>query len=323
MSDFRIRGLRLADASAMTDLLAAVEAVEQTGEHYSIDDVNEEISNPMIDPSHDWLVVETQDRLVAHARLTPRAPADGALKVYVDGAVHPDFRRRGIGTELVPLIVERAVSHVRERGDLRAVVAGQAQAENADLHKLLSAAGLVPDRWSFVMLADLSAGAQESEPAMPAGYSLSTWEDADHDELRETHNRVFVPHPGFTPWSTEMWSQHVAGSRNLRPALSLLLRDTTGAVAAYVQTDEYDAVLQATGVREAYVAKVGTVAEHGRKGLAGTLLQVAMHRYRRAGLDRASLDVDSENPSGALGIYERAGFHTELRWRNYLGEFSA
>ena len=41
MSDFRIRGLRLADASAMTDLLAAVEAVEQTGEHYSIDDVNE------------------------------------------------------------------------------------------------------------------------------------------------------------------------------------------------------------------------------------------------------------------------------------------
>ena len=114
-----------------------------------------------------------------------------------------------------------------------------------------------------------------------------------------------------------MWSQWVADSRNFRPALSLLLRDGDGSVAAYLQTSEFDATLAASGIREAYVAKVGTLPAHRRRGLAGVLLQHALLLYRQEGFDRAALDVDSENPSGALGIYERAGFRTHRRWTNF------
>ena len=71
-------------------------------------------------------------------------------------------------------------------------------------------------------------------------------------------------------------------------------------------------------MREAYVAKVGTLDAHRRRGLAGVLLQIALERYRDAGYDRAALDVDSENPTGALGVYERAGFRTTKRWTTYL-----
>ena len=42
-----------------------------------------------------------------------------------------------------------------------------------------------------------------------------------------------------------------------------------------------------------------------------------MQRYREEGFDRAALDVDSENPTGALGVYERVGFTTQRRWTNY------
>ncbi len=114
-----------------------------------------------------------------------------------------------------------------------------------------------------------------------------------------------------------MWAQWVTQSRNTRAALSLLLRDREGSIAAYVQTSEYDAVAQATGIREAYIAKVGTLAEHRRRGLATALLHEAMDRYAEQGFDRAALDVDSENPSGALGVYERAGFRTRMRWTEY------
>ncbi len=48
------------------------------------------------------------------------------------------------------------------------------------------------------------------------------------------------------------------------------------------------------------------------------LLRIALERYRDAGFDRSALDVDSENPTGALGVYERAGFRTTKRWTNYL-----
>jgi mycothiol synthase len=33
--------------------------------------------------------------------------------------------------------------------------------------------------------------------------------------------------------------------------------------------------------------------------------------------DDASLDVDSGNPTGALGIYRRAGFDVESAWTDY------
>ncbi|MFC3298951.1 Uncharacterised protein [Arthrobacter agilis] len=33
-----------------------------------------------------------------------------------------------------------------------------------------------------------------------------------------------------------------------------------------------------------------------------------MKRYRAAGMDNAGLGVDTENPSGALGLYERMGY---------------
>lgn len=167
------------------------------------------------------------------------------------------------------------------------------------------------------MVADLKQTDPSVVPELPSGYTLHTWEGIDRDEIRETHNQAFVGHHGFTPWSAEMWGQWVADSRALRPALSLAARDQEGTIAAYVQTSEFEAVAEAIGVREAYVAKLGTGEQHRRRGLAGVLLRAALERYRHEGFDRAALDVDSENPTGALGIYEGAGFRTTQRWTNY------
>jgi ribosomal protein S18 acetylase RimI-like enzyme len=86
---------------------------------------------------------------------------------------------------------------------------------------------------------------------------------------------------------------------------------------AYVQTNEYDAYFEATGRREAYVGKVGTRRESRGRGLASILLQHCMKAYQQAGYDEASLDVDSENPTGALGVYKRAGFEVESKQTDY------
>lgn len=318
VSELLIRPITSADASAVNELLAAAEAVDGTGEHYNLDDVLEELANPMIDPERDWMLVERRGQLVGHSRLLPRAPADGVLSLAVDGTVHPAHRRQGIGSHVVPVMIERARRYVRERGpELRPVITGNALSDNTDLASLFTRSGLAAGRWSFVMLAELSGDQTLLEPGLPDGYTLHTWEGIDQDEAREAHNRAFPSHPGFTPWSAQMWSQWVSESRSFRPELSLLARDARGAVAAYVQTSEYDAVAEATGLREAYVAKVGTLEEHRRRGLAGLLLQAALSRYRDDGFDRAALDVDSENPTGALGVYERAGFRTHLSWTSY------
>lgn len=321
MTSRTVRPMRRDDIEAVNELMAAAERVDATGEHYNAEDVLEEFENPMTDPAEDWLLVEVEGQVVAHSRLLPRAPADGSLSVAIDGTVHPDHRRQGIGKELVPSIVQRAGDYVREQGeDLRAVVTANVQVDNHDLAWLIEREGLRAHRWAFVMLAELTELPWSAPPALPEGYTLDTWEHVEPEEMRETHNLAFPDHPGFTPWSPQMWAQWVTGSRSLRPALSLLVRAKDGTIAAYLQTSEFDAVEEATGIKEAFVAKVGTVPEHRRRGLAGVLLQHALGHYREAGFDRSALDVDSENPTGALGIYERAGFRTHLRWANYSSE---
>jgi len=268
------------DASAVNDLLAAAEAVDHTEEHYCVEDVIEEVENPMIDLEHDWLLVERDGQVVGQTRLMPRAPYDGTVSLGIDGVVHPGHRRTGIGSHVVPLMVARAHAYARER-DLVPVVTGSGQSANTDLESVFGHNGLQPERWSFVMEADLHAeGVGTEAPDLPDGYPLSTWVGVEPEEMRAAHNIAFLGHYGFTPWTEEMWHQWVSGTRSFRPGLSLVLRDGSGGVAAYIQTSEFDAVLEATGKRDAFVAKVGTAPEHRRRGLASLLLQVALHRYR-------------------------------------------
>ena len=64
---------------------------------------------------------------------------------------------------------------------------------------------------------------------------------------------------------------------------------------------------------EIYVPYVGTLPEHRGRGLATGLLIQVLHAARTGGFATASLNVDTHNPTGALGIYERAGFRQAYR----------
>lgn len=94
----------------------------------------------------------------------------------------------------------------------------------------------------------------------PEGLELRRYDDSPSGPMLAAHNAAFVDHPNFTPWAETMWKQWVTESRSFRPGLSFVLVDParSGEVAAYVQTNEYDALEQTTGRREAYVAKGGT-----------------------------------------------------------------
>jgi mycothiol synthase len=315
--DFSTRPATRGDASAINDLLAAAEAVDQTGEHHSAEDVVEMLENPMIVLEHDWVVAQRDGQVVGHCWLLPREPAGGKVRISIEGAVHPQHRRTGIGLHLVALMVERAHAHARERG-LEAMVAASAPSTNSDAEAVFAELGLRPERWQFEMVADLhEEGVGSDPPSVPEGYTLSTWEGVNQEEMRAAHNRAFVGHYAFSPWGEDMWRQWVSGSRHYRPELSLVLRDEQGTVAAYIQASEYDAMQAATGKRDVFLSSVGTAPEFRRRGLATLLLRHALHRARQAGFDSSTLTVDSENPSGALAVYERVGFRTTVQWTDY------
>ena len=315
----QLRPLTASDVPAWARLLAAAEDVDRTGEHYNEADLAEEMSNPELELGKDLVGAFLGDDLVGYFSVFPRGVSDGRYKLVMEGTVRPDVRGKGIGTMLATSMRDRALAaHAERHPGLGLTLVLTGPSSNLAQEQLMAAIGLTPDRWNFVMRADLSRMSSEPAP-VPQGLVLRRYDDSIDAALLRAHNEAFRDHPGFMPWSESMWRQWVTGSRSFRPELSFVLVEEArpDEVVAYVQSAEYDAYFERTGRREAYVGKVGTLRPYRGRGLAGLLLTHALRAYRGAGYDEASLDVDSDNPTGALGVYRRAGFEVETRLTNY------
>lgn len=317
--DFSLRPLTRGDIPAWADLLAAVEAVDQTGEHYIAADLAEAMANPGVEVGKDFVgAFEPDGQMVGYYSILPRGAADGHYAVETQGCVLPARRAQGIGTLLVAGMVERT-GQVRDehRPDLPARLLTAGLSSDAAQADLLGSAGLRAERWTFTMRTSLDA--LPPVPPLPPGYRLRRYDESMDDSLRAAHNAAFLDHPNFTPWSADMWRATVTGSRSFRPELCFVVSAAgSDEIAAYLQTAEFDADVAATGHREAFVGLLGTSRAHRGQGLASAVLGHALHAYQEAGYDEAGLAVDSENPTGALGVYQRAGFAVDRRWTNYV-----
>ena len=158
-------------------------------------------------------------------------------------------------------------------------------------------------------------------PVLPDGLLLRRYDESLDAAMMAAHNEAFLDHPNFTPWNDVMWKQWVTGSRTFRPALSFVVVEeqrpdrVVGLPAertSSTRTTRPPAGARATSARSA------RCAGYRGRGLASALLRHSLRRLPGRRLDEAALDVDSENPTGALGVYERAGFGVEWRFADYV-----
>ncbi|HEX4700347.1 MAG TPA: GNAT family N-acetyltransferase [Actinomycetes bacterium] len=313
-----LRPLTLSDIAAWAELREEIERVDRTGEHFSADDLAEEMANPAVEVGKDFVgAFDTAGQMVGYFSILPRGAAGGHCTIDLQGSVLPARRAQGIGTLLVTGMVERATrARDERRADLPARLFVAGLSSDVAQAELLASVGMRGERWTFLMRTSMDALKPARPP--PAGYRLRGYDASMADALRLAHNAAFLDHPDFTPWSAALWQQSVTESRSFRPEVSFVVSpDDSDEILAYLQTAEFEADLAATGRREAYIGKVGTLRAHRGKGLATALLGHALSAYREAGYDEASLAVDSENPTGALGVYQRVGFSVESRWTNY------
>ncbi|MFC7479324.1 GNAT family N-acetyltransferase [Luedemannella flava] len=66
-----------------------------------------------------------------------------------------------------------------------------------------------------------------------------------------------------------------------------------------------------------YVGHVGTSREWRRRGVASALLGAVLAAAGNAGAEEVVLNVDASSPTGAVGVYERAGFEVDSRGVTY------
>lgn len=230
------------------------------------------------------------------------------------GAVHPAHRDRGLGTELLAWVERASVPLHEERYPGRPLtVSGSTLSRLPRASELFAAHGYTPVRWFNEMVLDLAEFSPLPQTAAPAGVQVLPYSPERSEDGRLIRNEAFQDHWGMTESTPETWGMIVRGS-SFRPELSWFAYTEDDEPLAVVLAEEQQAHFEATGKRDLYIALVATRRIGRKRGLASSLLTQVLELGREAGFGSASLGVDAGSLTGALALYERLGFHTEITW---------
>lgn len=310
-----VRPLRADDVAPVAAILAAAERADDTGEYPDAEDLAEWWTAFGMDLERDGVAVCDPAGLVI-GFATAMAPRNfrGAFGIYLEGRLRPDARGQGAGRALLAWQLQRGRElHAERHPDQTARLTVPVPEAMTSLESLVRRAGLSAERWYRQMQRPLT---DLPEVRAVAGVDIVPFSWDRDDEVRRTHNAAFTEHHGSAERDVEAWESMFTGQRSFRPELSVLAV-ADGAVVGYVLAYVYEADTVATGVPETHFGQIGVLPAARGRGLASALIAAALHAGAAQGCQRAGLEVDTENVTGALRLYESLGFvttRTRVSW---------
>lgn len=308
MDGYTQRALTEADAAAFVAFATACNEEDGTDQRMDEEDYLLMCAHPFRQPDlDDFVGYFDGERLAAGGFVVRDSAAGEAHWMHTGGGVHPEYRGRGMGTDLLRWQTGLApVIHARHFPEARLELSVSATAGNTGALELFANEGFAPERFFFDM--QRPEGLPLDERPIPEGLAIETLVEETRGPLRLVQNEVFLDHWHGSPFDEEEWDQWL-GQGKMLPDLSFLLRDVaSGAVAGYLVSSFPAAQFAESGVRDIHFNLIGTTRPYRGRGVASALIAHAVRESRKQGYQTASLGVDAENPTGALGVYERNGF---------------
>lgn len=206
--------------------------------------------------------------------------------------VHPDHRRRHVGTALLDQLLQLAP------GGLQVWAFGDLPAAQA----LAAAAGLVPARELLLMTRPLDEGLRT--PRVPDGVRIRTFEPGrDEQAWLGVNARAFADHPEQGAITAEDLALRMA--EPWFDAGGFFLAERDGVLAGFHWTKQHAGTLG-----EVYVLGVDPGA--GGRGLGGALLDTGLAHLRASGDTEVELYVEGDH-AGPVALYRGRGFSTASR----------
>lgn len=290
------------DLPGMVDVINAVRRHDGVDDVASVDAMAQQYEHlQRCDPATDILVVERAGTIVGYARTVWEDVVEGYRNYWVVVEAHPDDRQ--IEETLYDWVEGRA-REIAARHSTADKRLGTWADEATPKARLLRSRGYAIRRYGATLVRpDLD---QIPDLRLPDGVEVRPVEDSHLRAIWEADVEAFRDHRGYVEqtetdweawldsphWDPGLWQVAWAGDR------------VVGQVRSYIDRAENETFGRLRGWTE----DISTGLEWRRQGIAGSLICSSLHLLRARGMLEAALGVDTENPNGALRLYESLGF---------------
>ncbi|ATL26002.1 GNAT family N-acetyltransferase [Streptomyces formicae] len=292
--DRTVRPATLDDAAAICALLNEVDLLEIGRADTELAEVRADLKHPDADlERNSWLLFDGE-RLVGYALLWDES---GGERIDADHYVLPGELPGAL--HLFDLLEAQAARRAAANGARRAVVHLHLNtAPTIDLDALRERGWRTVRRYH--VLARALSTAADPLPEPPPGVTLRPC--LAEEDRRIAHallQESMTDHFDFTARTYEQWLDDTDGAR----------ADWSLVWVAHVEGIGDAAVLRTHDDRPSmgWISNIAVLSKARRRGLGGHLLRHAFGHYAALGRDRIGLGVDTDNSSGAPGLYARHG----------------
>ena len=276
MAEFTVRPARPEDTAATYELFAGWQR-----SNYGEAEIGPEMFATGLAGADAVFVAETDDGVVGHSDV------DGG---WIDVGVKPSVRRRGIGTALLRAAEGAATAEPTLLMALQSDPPGAAFARANGYEKA----------WE-VWLMGIDLPERIPEPEWPEGVSVRTYggEEAEAREIKELLDLAYAEEFHHQPATFENWSRFMFEDPMFDAGVWFLAEGDGKIVGAALNWDE------------GYIKDLVVHPDWRGRGLGKALVYQTFGEFRRRGLPRVTLKTDSNNPTDAWRLYERAGMSKE------------
>jgi mycothiol synthase len=286
----------LASVVALYNLNDRLEfGVEETDEAETRDFWNEQ------DLANDhWLLADTSGAPVGTIEVMQRRGVH--IEVWV--LVHPDWRRRGIGSRLAAIGERRAVELVaRAPTGTRVTLETWVNAQRDAGRAFAAGRGFTVARTFWRMRIDMSDD-PPPPPSWPEGISVRTFVPGrDERATWRAAEDAFEDHWGHVPQDFDEWAKRMRGELFDPSLWFLAVDDASGEVAGTSLCSRY--------LDMGWVSTLAVRRAWRGRGLGEALLRHSFQVFHRDDRRSVALGVDADSLTGATRLYERAGMQPD------------
>jgi mycothiol synthase len=278
-----LRVPRSDDANAIAALFAASRTLDAR-------EVRSWFANPTFDPANDFRVVVRDGDVIGYADVHPEVD-----RLTIDWIANDE----AAGHMLLDWAEDRARAEAIER------VVTSAWPGSDVIERVVRARSFAPFRASLEMQVPLDDSTPE--PAWPEGVRVRIVQSGEEREVHAIGEEAFADGNDFRPTPFEEWTAWWdAGRKRLELWFAA---EADGSLAGVALCELERAGSPGLG----WVEMLAVRRPWRRRGLGQALLLHSFRELRRLGRTAVGLSVDSENPTGAVRLYESVGMRVVSR----------